>query len=109
MLQAVKVPQAILRYVQSFYSTLSVIISANTWETQPIPFRKGVFQGDTFVNFRWQRDHVLHRHAYIELGAIRAALKLTRFLRRKERSTSYLSLFRWLFTSKLQYFETAVS
>jgi len=47
MLQAVKVPQAILRYVQSFYSTLSVIISANTWETQPIPFRKGVFQGDT--------------------------------------------------------------
>ena len=47
MLQAVRVPQFLSRYIQSFHSVLSVVISTKTWETSPIPFCKGVFQGDT--------------------------------------------------------------
>ena len=47
MLTAVKVPSVFLHYIQSFYSQLSVTIISKSWETAPIPFRRGVFQGDT--------------------------------------------------------------
>ena len=47
MLEAVKVPVSVVRYIQSFYSVLSVIITSRSWETEPIPFQRGVFQGDT--------------------------------------------------------------
>ena len=47
MLRAVKVPSRIQDYVQSFYSQLFVSIANQTWETPPIPFCRGVFQGDT--------------------------------------------------------------
>ena len=39
MLEAVKVPSSVVHYIQSFYSTLSVIITNKTWETEPIPFQ----------------------------------------------------------------------
>ena len=44
MLHAVKVPQFLSRYIQSFYSILTVVISTKTWETQlanPFHFVKG--------------------------------------------------------------------
>ena len=47
MLRAVKVPAFLLNYTHSFYSKLSVIVLSNSWETSPIPFQRGVFQGDT--------------------------------------------------------------
>ena len=47
MLTAVRVPSSYLQYIQSFYSHLSVTIMSKSWETDPIPFRRGVFQGDT--------------------------------------------------------------
>ena len=46
MLQAVKVLSAVLSYVK-FYSKLFVIVTTKNWETSPIPFHRGVFQGDT--------------------------------------------------------------
>jgi len=46
-LKAVKVPSAVLSYVKSFYSKLFVIVTTKNWETSPIPFHRGVFQGDT--------------------------------------------------------------
>ena len=47
MLEAVKVPSSIINYIRSFYSALSVIITSKSWETEPIPFQRGAFQGDT--------------------------------------------------------------
>ena len=47
MLRAVKVPAFLLNYIHSFYSQLSVTVLRNSWETSPIPFQCGVFQGDT--------------------------------------------------------------
>ena len=47
MLKAVRVPSAFFHYIQSFYSQLSVTITSRAWETDSIPFRRGVFQGDT--------------------------------------------------------------
>ena len=47
MLRAVKVPSRIQDYVQSFYSQLFVSVANQTRETPPIPFCRGVFQGDT--------------------------------------------------------------
>ena len=47
MLRAVKVPSTLLSYVKSFYSKLFVIVTTKNWETLPIPFHRGVFQGDT--------------------------------------------------------------
>jgi len=45
MLKAIR---AFFHYIQSFYSQLSVTtITSKVWETDPIPFRCGVFQGDT--------------------------------------------------------------
>ena len=47
MLNIVKVPNFFSCYVESFYSLLLVVISTKNWETEPIPFQRGVFQGDT--------------------------------------------------------------
>ena len=47
MLRAVKIPSAVLNYVRSFYSKLFVIVTTKSWVTPPIPFHRGVFQGDT--------------------------------------------------------------
>ena len=47
MLRTVKVPSKIQRYVESFYSQLFVTVTSKNWETPPIPFCRGVFQGDT--------------------------------------------------------------
>ena len=47
MLEAVKVPVPVVHYIQSFYSVLTVIITSRTWDTEPILFQRGVFQGDT--------------------------------------------------------------
>ena len=47
MLEAVKVPPSFKDYVQSFYSQFFVIVKGNSWETDQIPFKRGVFQGDT--------------------------------------------------------------
>ena len=47
MLRAVKIPSAVLNYVSSFYSKLFVIVATKNWVTPPIPFHRGVFQGDT--------------------------------------------------------------
>ena len=47
MLRAVRVPSSVLNYVESFYSQLFVIVATRNWETSPIPFHRGVFQGDT--------------------------------------------------------------
>jgi len=47
MLEAVKVPPYIVNYIQSFYSTLLVITTGKMWETDPAPFQRGVFQGDS--------------------------------------------------------------
>ena len=47
MLKAVKVPSQIQNYVESFYSQLYVTVASKNWETSPIPFCHGVFQGDT--------------------------------------------------------------
>ena len=43
MLETVKVPVPVVRYIQSFYSVLSVIITSRTWDTEPILFQRGVF------------------------------------------------------------------
>jgi len=43
MLEAVKVPSSTIHNIQSFYSTLSVIIASRLWETEPTP---GVFQDE---------------------------------------------------------------
>ena len=42
MLEAIKVPVSVVNYIQSFYSVLSVIVTSKTWETEPIPFKRGV-------------------------------------------------------------------
>ena len=47
MLTAVRVPSAFFHYIQSFYSQLSVTITNKVWETDPIPIRRRVFQGNT--------------------------------------------------------------
>jgi len=47
MLRFVKVPSSVLNYVESFYSKLFVTVTTKYWKTSPIPFRRGVFQGDT--------------------------------------------------------------
>ena len=47
MLSAVKVPSRIQSYIESFYSRLFVTVTSKNWETPPIPFLQGVFQGDT--------------------------------------------------------------
>ena len=47
MLHAIKLPLPFIQYIQSFYSGLSVIITSKNWQTEPIPFRRGIFQGDT--------------------------------------------------------------
>jgi len=41
------VPLSFIRNIQSFYSRLSVIVTSKNWQTEPIPFRRGVFLGDT--------------------------------------------------------------
>jgi len=46
MLQAVKVPPSVIDYIQSFYSQLFVMVKSKSWETDLIPFKQGVFQGD---------------------------------------------------------------
>ena len=48
ILQAVKVQSAIQEYIQSFYSQLFVTVTNKSWETPPITFRRGVFQGDIY-------------------------------------------------------------
>ena len=47
MLRTVKVPSKIQCYVESFYSKLFVTVTSKNWDTPPIPFCRGVFQGDT--------------------------------------------------------------
>ena len=47
MLKAVKVPPSVVDYIQSFYSQLFAIVKSKSWGTVPIPFKRGVFQGDT--------------------------------------------------------------
>jgi len=47
MLRAVKVPTFFLDYIFSFYSQLLVTVMSDYWKTAPIPFQRGVFQGDT--------------------------------------------------------------
>jgi len=47
MLKAVRVPSAFFHYIKPFFSQLSVTITSSVWETYSIPFRRGVFQGDT--------------------------------------------------------------
>ena len=47
MLEAIKVPVSVVNYIQSFYSVLSVIVTRKTWETEPISFKRSVFQGGT--------------------------------------------------------------
>jgi len=44
MLEAVKVPPSFIDYVKSFYSQLFVIIKSKSWETNLIPFKRGVFR-----------------------------------------------------------------
>ena len=47
MLMAVKEPSSLVHYIQSFYSQLFVIVKNKSWETAPIPFKRGIFQRDT--------------------------------------------------------------
>ena len=42
MLEAVEVHSYIVHYIQFLNSTLSVIITSKLWETDPIPFQRGV-------------------------------------------------------------------
>jgi len=47
MLKAVQVPSQIQSYIESFYCQLYLTVVTKNWETPPIPFNCGAFQGDT--------------------------------------------------------------
>ena len=46
-LRLVRVPSSVLSYVESFCSKLFVTVITKDLKTSPIPFHRGVFQGDT--------------------------------------------------------------